>query len=87
MSWYAAPVEVYFDQAESGLEQIEVTGQEGPHVDEAVQAAKDAAVDLIRSGVLGYGNVRVSLSGHANPGHKPTEGWSNDTITISAAAV
>jgi len=28
------------------------------------------------------GVVRGSLSGHANPGHKPAEGWANDEVTV-----
>lgn len=39
----------------------------------------------ILSGALGApdGKYRVTISGHANPGHNPTPGWSNDALTIS----
>ncbi|NUO58983.1 MAG: hypothetical protein HOV78_20165 [Hamadaea sp.] len=47
-----------------------------------IDAAAAAAAALLTSGTLGEGPWFVSLSGHANPGHKPTPGWSNDAITI-----
>lgn len=50
---------------------------------ETLNAAKDAAVALAASGVVGQGTVSGSLSGHANPGHVPTDGWANDCVTIS----
>lgn len=51
---------------------------------EQFEAAKEAAAHLINAGVLGEGEFFVSLSGHANPEHKPNPpGWSNDSITIS----
>lgn len=44
-----------------------------------------AVWNLVYSGALGdpSGEYKVSVSGHANPGHVPTAGWSNDSITIS----
>lgn len=47
-------------------------------------AAKDAAIRLIESGGLGGSGhmFNVSFSGHANPGHEPVEGWSNDFVGI-----
>jgi len=47
-------------------------------IDTAVAAAKV----LVESGAVGA-HVGVSLSGHANPEHKPKQGWANDTIAVS----
>lgn len=50
---------------------------------ESATAAVAAAKAVIASGVVGAGHVSASISGHANPGHKPTKGWANDCINIS----
>lgn len=55
--------------------------------DEAIRAcdaAIDAAKALIASGALGSGaTFLASLNGHANPGNRPREGWSNDYVTVN----
>ncbi len=68
-------------------------------MDEQFDAALEAArVLLLRAAVGGdvpapgampNGNVNVTLSGHANPGHKPRQGWANDMVhmTVTSAAV
>lgn len=85
MSWTIGPVDVFHDSAEADLEALQPQGQDSslPHVVEAVRAAKMAAVAILRSGAVGWGPARVSLSGHANPDHRPVAGWSNDTIGVS----
>ena len=52
-------------------------------------AARRAAVTFAQSSTVGAEKVSVTLSGHANPGHRPAKGWSNDfvTITVSNAVV
>ena len=48
------------------------------------------AVDrLVNSGVVGdpEGTYQVYISCHANPEHKPTEGWANDALSISITQV
>ena len=50
---------------------------------ESVAAAKAAVLGLVDSGVLGSGEVYVSVSGHANPEHKPTPGWANDFVSLT----
>ena len=52
--------------------------------DQAI-AAKRAAIALIDSGKLGLGPFTVTLSGHANEGHKPNAQWSNDMVTVNIA--
>lgn len=48
------------------------------------EEALSALWALLRSGVLGHGKqVQVNMSGHGNPDHEPTAGWSNDSLTIS----
>lgn len=49
---------------------------------ESVQAAISAAQAIIDSGVVGSGTVAATINGHANPGHAPTQGWANDSVTI-----
>ncbi len=55
---------------------------------DAYKAAVRAASDL--AGGLGVGpedHISVQLSGHANPDHKPKEGWSPDTVYVSVLRV
>lgn len=53
------------------------------HVRDSLTHGTAAARGLIESGALGDGPWIVSVSGHSNPGHKPTPGWSNDSVTIN----
>lgn len=43
------------------------------------------AVQLTKSEAVGdpAAKYRVVISGHANPEHKPLDGWSNDCVTVS----
>lgn len=53
---------------------------------EALAAACGTAVALVDSGAVGdpeHFDFTVTLSGHANDGHEPREGWANDCATIS----
>jgi hypothetical protein len=58
-----------------------------PHVVEQYDAARSVACTLIATGAIGAKAkvFSVSLSGHANPGHVPQEGWANDCITVSVS--
>lgn len=52
--------------------------------DEQIDAAIDAALRILVQG--GFDNaeeIAITMSGHANPEHKPVEGWSNETINVS----
>ncbi len=56
-------------------------------MDEQVSAAIDAVEALLSSGVVGTeGDVHLTLSGHANPGHKPREGYANDFLAVNVAS-
>lgn len=54
---------------------------------EAIAAGIAAAVSCVSAVAPGQ-EVSVTLGGHANPGHVPVSGWSNDflQITISNSA-
>lgn len=56
------------------------------HAGESIATAAGAVLAVLQSGALGdpdeYG-FNVNVNGHANPEHKPAEGWSNDHLTIS----
>jgi hypothetical protein len=64
-----------------------------PEMDGQFEAALSAArmLLLLRDGtpladIVGGGNVNVTLSGHANPGHKPREGWANDYVSVHVSS-
>lgn len=61
----------------------------GNEVREQVGVAREALSTLVHSGFVGDALVRlrVSLSGHANPGHSPRDGYANDTISVSVSQV
>lgn len=68
---------------------IEVLGvpptTEEEHTKEQVTVAKRVVRSLVKSGAFGdpLGAYDVTISGHANPGHTPTAGWANDSISIN----
>ena len=53
-------------------------------MEKQLDVAAGVAHDLAASGALGDkdGEYRVTLTGHANPEHKPVAGWSNDFINV-----
>jgi len=76
------------DGVDDALDSLTVSGNDDcpTERDKAVEAAIDAASDVINSGALGataeYGFV-VNVSGHVNPGNKPVPGMSNDGVYVS----
>lgn len=56
---------------------------------EGVRGAKECAKQLLYSDAFGPlphaagTGYLLSISGHSNPGHRPTEGWSGDCVTVS----
>lgn len=54
-------------------------------MDEQFDAALGAAKALLPT--VGEGLVNVILSGHANPGHRPRQGWANDTVHVTVTSV
>lgn len=91
MSWFVGPVQGKDDKVLDALEKTPVQGQDAKeeHVGEAVAAAIRALDLLIASDAVGEAGTTysVSASGHANPDHKPVEGWANDTISVSITQV
>lgn len=66
------------DDYKAGLTDSLSTEAEGQ-----IEAAAKAFADVVATGALGGGPVTGSLSGHANPGHKPKPGWAGDAISVS----
>jgi hypothetical protein len=82
MSWnkvYATREQFDADSPSSGF------GTEEAEAAEQVDAARTAAQAILDSGAIGDANrpVSIVLSGHANPGHVPRDGFANDTITVN----
>lgn len=58
---------------------------QNPDATDQVDAALIAARALFNSGAVGSPDRRytVRLMGHANPGHAPRPGWTNDCVTVT----
>ena len=88
MSWGSTPIKpadathIHEAIAEAGI-----IGLDSEEHRQQLAVAKAVAEALIGSGALGDGAdgrlFLVSMAGHANPGHQPTPGWGNDTLTVS----
>lgn len=85
MSWfYSTVIEAGSDLDAEDI-QTKIREQNPDGLDQ-LDAAIMAAELLMDSPSLGDAKeYYVSMSGHANPGHKPREGWANDAITVSVA--
>lgn len=57
-----------------------------PAMDEQFEAALNMARIALLRKVVGEDNVNVTLSGHANPSHKPRQWWPNDAVTVSVSS-
>jgi hypothetical protein len=69
----------------AAAEPNEFTAQSEWHV-EQFEAARDVAVVLLSSGVVGDPdkfNFNISLNGHGNVNHEPDPAWTNDCVTIN----
>jgi len=55
-------------------------------MDEQFDAAL-LAMRCLLAGAVGAGNVNITLSGHANPGHQPRQGWANDYVSVHVSSV
>ncbi len=82
-SGFAAAATTAADTYQANL--AEADYQLDPAAVEAISKAIAAAQVVVDSGVVGTGTVTASLSGHANPGHKPTGGWANDFVNITVS--
>lgn len=91
MSWSGSfPDGIAGDDIEASLDDSKAfvsppPDQMSTEMAEQFAAAKEAVKDLIESGAVGdtEKTYSLSLSGHANEGHEPAEGWTNDCINIS----
>ncbi len=92
MSWSfmvpATPTDSFGAAADAALALAIEQSKGSMDVEETAEQAR-AAVDLskllVATKAVGGGLVQASLSGHANPGHEPTKGYSPDTIIISVS--
>ena len=74
---------------EGTLESLRVSAlAQNPECGDQFDAVAAAVQSIIDSGAVGK-NKRfvVNMSGHANPGHEPREGWANDCVTFSLSQV
>ena len=44
-------------------------------------------MELLDTGIVGDADCVITISGHANPGHEPTNGRPNDRVSISIQQV
>jgi hypothetical protein len=70
--------------AETYMTSYTASDEEKAAMRESIQESIDVAVSLLPmvQPDLG-GQAGAFLSGHANPGHRPRSGYSNDTITVT----
>lgn len=85
MSWsYSTTMDAGADFNLDAIKEA-VTAQNPDGLDQ-INVAMTAVHLLMQDASLGDATeFYVSMSGHANPGHKPREGWANDAITVSVA--
>lgn len=58
-------------------------GEQSDHLNSVLEALERVLPTLGRSEDL----VRVSVSGHANEGHAPSDSWADEALTISLTVV
>lgn len=90
MSWSASVSSVRAVDAVAKLRENFTTGAaiRAPEVLEQFEAATrvvETVLLTVQPEMTGL--VNVSASGHANPGHKKTDGWSNDCLSLSVTQV
>jgi hypothetical protein len=79
MSWFKN----YASKEDFNADVVSVGTPEPPT--DQVSIARKVAREVMDSGAVGGPDFTVSLSGHANPNHGKTEGWANDTITVTVS--
>jgi hypothetical protein len=78
----ATPVAEFSEAATKAARDCVALSNPAEHTKESIDAAVAAACALAAAGVLGSATVTATISGHANPDHKPLAGWANDCITV-----
>ncbi len=83
MSW-SAECEVKSDESiENAISELIAHGQQTLEMREQFRQAKEVALSIVHSDVIGKGAYIVRLSGHANPKHEFTEGYANDYVSVT----
>lgn len=60
------------------------TGNGAEESQRVIEVMKKFIPELLATGQFGYdASYRISANGHANTAHKPTEGWLNDSLSLS----
>ena len=90
MSW-SGYLTAQYNDAEAAIAALAVSPDStAPEQREQVQAAKEAALALVKSATIvndGSEDVTIAISGHANPDHRPATGYANDTVTVAVSQV
>lgn len=99
MSWNIALTDIdpgdIEDAAIEAYQRFKANYSDAAEVFPAMDEQFDVAVEMARVALLGTadrkpvvgdGNVNVTLSGHANPGHKPRQGWANDYVSVHVSS-
>lgn len=86
MSWsliVEVPVGADVHEAVAAAESSPPQATADAEVKEQIAAAKQAAVLLLTSAAVGREKTfRVTVYGHANPGHEPQDGYVTDQIRV-----
>jgi hypothetical protein len=64
---------------------VEAQLAKNEHLGDEARAAVELAVQAAEHlrDAVGGSHLYVTISGHANPGHEPPEGWSRDQVLVS----
>ncbi len=85
MSW-SAECEVKSDESiENAISELIAHGQQTLESREQFRQAKEVALSIVHSDVIGKGGYIVRLSGHANPKHEATAEYANDFVSVTVA--
>jgi nicotinamide mononucleotide (NMN) deamidase PncC len=90
MSW-SGSASARYDEAEAAIGALAVSpDSDAPEQVAQVDAAKAAAVEIVKSGVVvndASQDVAISISGHATPDSKPVQGSGLPIIAVSVYQV
>lgn len=75
------------DELKSAIEHAEPEHEVTEEAEQQLAAAKEAAAAIIDSGAVGRGDdhLAVNLAGHSNRDHSPTEGFANESVTVTVS--
>jgi hypothetical protein len=64
---------------------VEAQAEKNTQLNDEARAAVEVAIQAAEHlrDAVGGSHVTVMVSGHANPGHEPPQGWSRDQVYVS----